>query len=524
MKQISILLMILIFYSCKKEESKTDYLGVVNLNVTGNKDALPQFEKGLLLLHSFEYKDAREAFLRAQDLDPNMAMAYWGEAMTYNHSLWSDQNYEYGFAAIEKTKRIDKTNNLSSLEQDLLKAVEILYMPKTAKKGRDENYMHYMQNLYKKYPDNHEVGAFYSLSLLGSVSEGRNDSIYGLGAKVANKIIEENANHPGALHYLIHSYDDPNHAHLALEAANSYSKVAPDASHALHMPSHIYVALGMWDNVVASNIDSYQASINRMLAKNLDNDERGYHAYHWLEYGYLQKEQIETAEEMVFKMQKFCNEKPSARARVHLMFLKGTFLAETNLWDNPVADIKVDVSNLNIAIRSQNYFIDGMLAYKNNNTTVLDSIINNMASEIKKESLLVENLKSGFTVCASASRQTPDQTDINESIVMKTQLIALRAWMNNELVEAEEWLKESVTLENRLSYSYGPPFIQKPTQELYAEFLISQNRPKEAIELYKNSLKKGTKRLAALKGIKKSALLLDDKLLIEKIDLELSQI
>tara|TARA_R110002111_G_scaffold1074_5_gene7726 strand:+ start:2292 stop:3866 length:1575 start_codon:yes stop_codon:yes gene_type:complete len=524
MKQLLFLSVIIMFFSCKKEASKTEHLGVVNLTVSGNVEAITDFEKGLLLLHSFEYQDAREAFLKAQNTDPNMAMAYWGEAMTYNHSLWSEQNYEDGFAATEKMKRTENTNDLSALEKDLLKAVEVLYTPKTPKNDRDQNYMNFMQNLYNKYPDNHEVAAFYSLSLLGSVSEGRNDSIYGLGADIANKIIKDNAKHPGALHYLIHSYDDPNHAYLALEAANSYAKVAPDASHALHMPSHIYVALGMWDKVIASNIDSYQASLNRMESKELDNDARGYHAYHWLEYGYLQKGQIEAAEKMVFDMQKYSNETPSVRARVHLMFLKGTFLTETNLWDNPVADIKVDVSNLNIAVRSQNYFINGMLAYKNNNKAALDSIIVTMGNEIKKQALLVDNLKSGFTVCASASRETPDQTDISESIIMKKQLMALKSWMNKDLVEAEKWLKESVNLQNELSYSYGPPFIQKPTEELYAEFLIEQNRPQEAIELYESSLKKGTKRLSALKGIKKAALLLGDDSLIKKIDLKLSQI
>lgn len=524
MKQLLFFFTILIFFSCKKETSKTELLGVVNLAVNGNADATQEFEKGLLLLHSFEYQDAREAFLEAQNFDPKMAMAYWGEAMTYNHSLWSDQNYEDGFAAVGKIKNIESINELSAIEKDLLKAVEVLYKPKTSKIDRDKNYMYFMQNLYEKYPNNHEVAAFYSLSLLGSVSEGRNDSIYGLGANIANKIIKDNAKHPGASHYLIHSYDDPNHASLALEVANSYSKVAPDASHALHMSSHIYVALGMWDRVIASNIDSYQASLNRMEAKELDNDARGYHAYHWLEYGYLQKGQIEDAEKMVFDMQTYCNDKPSVRARVHLMFLKGTFLMETNLWGNPVADLKVDVSNLNIAVRSQNYFINGMLAHKNNNTTTLDSIIDTMDSEINKESLLVDNLKSGFAVCASASRNTPDQTDISESIIMKTQLMALKVWMNKDFVEAEKRLKESVSLQNQLSYSYGPPFIQKPTKELYAEFLIEQNQPEEAILMYESSLKKGTKRLAILKGIKKSALMLNDKSLVEKIDLELSQI
>tara|TARA_R110002096_G_scaffold6222_8_gene28784 strand:- start:2012 stop:3592 length:1581 start_codon:yes stop_codon:yes gene_type:complete len=524
MKRLLFFLIIILIHSCKKEESKTTYLGVVDLTVNGHADAIPQFEKGLLLLHSFEYQDAREAFYKAQEIDSIMAMAYWGEAMTHNHSLWGEQNYEDGFAAVEKIKGIKEKNNLSSLEKDLLHAVEILYKPKTSKKDRDQNYMQYMQDLYKKYPDNHEIAAFYSLSLLGSVAEGRNDSIYGLGANIANKIIKDNAKHPGALHYLIHSYDDPDHAHLALEAANSYAKVAPDASHALHMPSHIYVALGMWDRVIASNIDSYQASVNRMESRDLDNDARGYHAYHWLEYGYLQKGEIQVAEKMVFDMQNYCNDKPSARARAHLMFLKGTFLAETNLWDNAVADIDVDVSNLNIAVQSQNHFIDGMLAYKTNNKAGLDTIIESMSSNIKKESLLVDNIKSGFTLCASASRSTPDQKDIKTSEIMMTQLKALKAWMNNDLENAEKLLKESVNLQNQLSYSYGPPFIQKPTQELYAEFLIAQNRPQEAIELYKSSLKKGTKRLAALKGIKKSAELLGDDSLIKKIDLELSKI
>lgn len=524
MKKLFLLLITISLFCCKNNEAKVDYLGVVNLEVTGKKTAISEFEKGLLLLHSFEYQDAREAFLKAQEKDPNMAMAYWGEAMTYNHSLWRSQEFDDGFSAIENAKIIQERTSLNAIEKGLLNAAEILYKPKTSKKERDKNYMNYMKQLYNKYPNNHEIAAFYSLSLLGSVSEGRNDSIYGLGANIANKILKDNAKHPGALHYLIHSYDDPDHAYLALDVADSYAKVAPDASHALHMPSHIYVALGMWDKVIASNIDSYEASIHRMEAKELGNDARGYHAFHWLEYGYLQKGEIEAAEKMVFDMQNYCEENPSGRARVHLMFLKGTFLAETNLWESPIANIKVDVSNLNIGVRSQNYFIDGMLAYKSNNESSLDNIIDKMTTEINKETVLVENIKSGFTVCSSASRQTPTQSDIRNATVMKTQLMALRAWMSNDLEEAEKLFKSSVAIKNEASYSYGPPFIQKPTEELYAEFLISQNRPKEAMDLYEQSLKKGTKRLAALKGMKKAASLLGDNKLIEEVDMQLSQI
>ncbi|WP_299555780.1 hypothetical protein [Seonamhaeicola sp.] len=524
MNKLFLFLLIVLLVSCKTDKSKVDYLGVANLDVTGHKDAIPLFEKGLLLLHSFEYVDAREAFLRAQEIDPDMPMAYWGEAMTYNHSLWRNQKYEEGFEAVKKIKAIEDIANLTPLEQDLIKGLEILYKPKTPKQQRDHEYMEHLKGLNSKYPDNHEVGAFYSLSLLGSVSEGRNDSIYGLGADIAKKILKENAKHPGALHYLIHSYDDPGHAALALEAANSYAVVAPDASHALHMPSHIFVALGMWDRVIASNIDSYEASVTRMQEKGLDNDARGYHAYHWLEYGYLQKQQLEEAEKMVWDMQTYCNEKPSKRARAHLLFLKGTFLVETDLWDHDIVDIEVDVSDLNITLKAQNFFINGMKAYKDKNGQALDKVIEAFNKALEKEALLVQNLSNGFSVCASVDRSMPDQTDIEESNVMKTQLLALQSWLNDDMEAAEKLLKASVQSEDQLSYSYGPPFIKKPTKELYGEFLISQEKYAEAITMYKGALKRGPKRLAALSGMKKSAALLGDDALVKDIDLELSKI
>lgn len=268
MKYFFSLVFAITLFSCNKETKNTDYLGIVNIEISGDQDALPHFEKGLLLLHSFEYDDAREAFLEAQEIDPNMAMAYWGEAMSYNHNLWSEQNYESATETLAKLKEIDYSDTVSDLEKDLIESLFVLYKPQTDKHERDVAYSKYMENLNDKYPDNHEVAAFYALSLLGSAEEGRDDALFEKGAKIAQGIIEENPNHPGALHYLIHSYDDPAHANLALSAADNYSKVAPDASHALHMPSHIYVASGMWDEVVSSNISSYEASLHRMERKN----------------------------------------------------------------------------------------------------------------------------------------------------------------------------------------------------------------------------------------------------------------
>lgn len=499
MKIIFFVAVIVGFLSCNNSKDSKEQLGEVRIEVSGASKAKPLFEKGLLLLHSFEYEDAREAFQKAQELDPKMPMTYWGEAMTHNHSLWSEQDFEAAIAALARLKTFEYKSISSPLEQDLIDAIHILYTPKMDKPARDVAYSEYMAKLTKKYPKNHEVAAFYALSLLGSVAEGRDDAIYGKGAVIAQGILKENPKHPGALHYLIHSYDDPVHATMALDAAHSYAKVAPDASHALHMPSHIFVAMGMWDQVIASNIDSYQASLNRMNRKKLDNDARGYHAFHWLEYGYLQKNKMEEAKKMVQEMEVFTKEKPSVRARVHMVFLKGTYLIETNDWNSDIAEIPVDISDLNISIRSQYQFINGMKAHVTSDVKELENVISLIENDIERESF-VQSYGSA-SVCSNVSRQEATQTDLVESKVRLQQLKGLLANMNSNVTKAEEHFLKSIDLESSISYSYGPPSIQKPTHELYADWLLGQKRYKEAEAQYKIALELAPKRRLLMVGI-----------------------
>ncbi|MGB5189508.1 hypothetical protein [Robiginitalea sp.] len=509
MKKVAFILASIVLIGCKDNTPKTEFLGMVNLEVSGNSKAVAQFERGLLLLHSFEYQDAREAFRNAQEIDPQMPMAYWGEAMTFNHSLWHEQDYDDGVEVLKKLQAIDLEKNATELERDFISAVQILFKAETEKPERDIAYAHFMEGLSKKYPDNHEVAAFYALSLLGSVPDGRDDELYGKGAKIALGILAENPNHPGALHYTIHSYDDPRHAALALEAANAYSKVAPDASHALHMPSHIYVAMGMWDRVVASNIDSYQASLNRMERKELGNDERGYHAFHWLEYGYLQQDNKEEARKMVLDMQRFMNETPSARARVHMVFLKGTYLTETNEWESAIANIPVEVSDLNISVRSQYYFLEGMNAYTVKDTVQMDSIIAIMQSDIDRETYVQEF--SSSSLCSNVTRAEAAPSDIVTSKARQEQLIALREDLAGRHDTAEEHLLKSIELQESVSYSYGPPSIQKPTRELYADWLVGMGRYKEAEAQYALAEKAGPKRRLIIEGIENVGVLLKDE-------------
>ncbi len=281
-------------------------LGVISIDVSGSPEAIPAFEEGLKLLHSFEFDDAGEKFRKAQEIDPDFAMAYWGEAMTENHPLWREQEFDKANEILNKlgeTKEERRSKFKTEFEKDLFDAVSILYGAGD-KKARDQAYSDFMGELHDKYPDNHEVAAFYGLSVLGAVKGGRDLNQYGKGAKIVQSVIAENPNHPGALHYLIHSYDDPDNAPKALEAANSYAKIAPEAKHALHMPSHIYVALGMWDEVISSNVAAFAASEKRKAKKELGNDALDYHSLKWLMYGYLQKKEF--AKERICKSKGTC--------------------------------------------------------------------------------------------------------------------------------------------------------------------------------------------------------------------------
>ena len=157
MKNLMVLLMILMV-SCKKDKPVENYLGVVNIEVSGKPEAIPHFEKGLLLLHSFEYNDSREAFRMASEIDPNMAMAYWGEAMTYNHSLWHEQDFEKGSAVVQNLNELKLDISTTELEKDFVKAVKILYESDSIKTNRDKNYAEFMQSL-----NENEVVSFISL-------------------------------------------------------------------------------------------------------------------------------------------------------------------------------------------------------------------------------------------------------------------------------------------------------------------------------------------------------------------------
>lgn len=496
---------------CSSENKQQEQLGELDFKVTGSAEAQPYFKKGLLLLHSFEYEDAAENFSKAHELDPSFAMAYWGEAMTYNHSLWRYQNKEkadsvLNLLAPSPGERILKAK--TDIESAFINAVNILYS-EGSKPERDDKYAAFMATLYKRYPGNAEVAAFYSISLIGSVEVGRDTIVYGQAAKIAKEVLAINPNHPGALHYLIHSYDDPDHAALALEAADAYAKVAPSASHALHMPSHIYLALGQWEKVISSNEVAWAASEERKARKTLSNDALGYHSFHWLLYGYLQKGRKEDAKKLIAEMRQYCDTLPSSRAREHMILLKSTYLVESGDWQSAVPAIEVKSDDLNISVRAMDHYVNGMAAYYKYDEKLLAANI----SDLNKECLSAhQNItdKGGHS-CGSVTATAPNMLDVQYAEVMQMELEAMQSWMKKDTAATDEWFKKAITLENSISYSYGPPTVVKPSNELYGEWLLEVMKPEAAKQQFELALKAAPNRTLSLNGITASNKLLNER-------------
>ena len=483
-------------------------LGKINFPNSGSEEAQGAFIKGTLLLHSFEYEDAAEEFKKAQKIDPEFALAYWGEVMTYNHPLWAQQDYHKSNTVLNKLspdpeKRI--TFAKTEVEKGFIRAANALYGEGT-KFERDFIYRDVMKELYTKFPNHNEVTSFYSLSIIGTSHNGRNLDIYKEAAEIAEKVFARNKNHPGALHYLIHAYDDPISAHLGLEAADLFAKVAPAASHALHMPSHIYVAKGMWDKVVSSNEASADAAEKRRLRKKLNLQARGYHALWWLHYGYLQQGRVKAALKLLKSMEQDTKKEETARTKFHLTSMRAAFLVETNQWQHEVGDIKIRSSTMNIRLATTDQFILGMKSVRNGDINIAKNALIEIGKIIKYKSN--DKLDRNLTQCLrdkiNKVRELPPPHVI-AAMVMEKELEAIILFEEDGKDEALMIMELATEGEDNMAFMFGPPVIVKPSHELYGEMLLAANLPKKAREQFEKALERAPNRTLSLIGLARSA-------------------
>ncbi len=531
------------------ESAAAQELGTIDFPTSGNAAAQPLFLKGVLLMHSFEYDDAREAFVEAQQSDPGFAMAYWGEAMTFNHAVWQRTSPDLAKGALAKlaaTPDARRVKAPTEKEKDWLGAVEKLFGP-GEKLARDLAYAESMRRMHDKYPADDEVTAFYALAILGTSHGGRDVSIYMRAAALVEQVYAKNPLHPGAAHYLIHAYDDPVHAPLGLRYADAYSKIAASASHALHMPSHIYVAMGMWDESAGINERSVKAADARRGAKQLDVDQRGFHALLWLVYSYTQQGRYEDARGILAQMEAAAKESGSVRTRSHLALARAAWLIETRKWGE--AKAPVTSTNLPKDAAIAELFAIGFGAVRSGNRAGAANAMQQMAALMQEAPVNLAPVRStptsparpgvaavakgpvavnppGVKPIAPQAPQAGHEThtapaaavglptsgggDPRVPQVMAQQLEAALLFAEGRREEALVLARQAAVVEASLSFEFGPPVPVKPVNEQVGEMLMDLRRPREAMQAFELSLKRTPRRTLSLLGLARAAMAVKD--------------
>jgi tetratricopeptide (TPR) repeat protein len=275
-------------------------LGRITFPNSGSPAAQSPFLRGVLLLHSFEYDDAIEAFRVAQKADPKFALAFWGEAMCYSQPLWHNENVDKARAVLTRlapTRAARQARAPTPREKGYLDAIERLF-GQGDKAARARMYADRMAELSRQFPEDDEAAAFHALALQATIPSGQRDPDISLKAgAIATAILKKNKEHPGAAHYALHAFDDGEHTAMGLEAARTYARIAPASSHARHMPSHIFLPLGIWDEAAASDESSFAASVDRVKRLGLSMAQADFHSLSWLHYEYLQQGRFAKARE-----------------------------------------------------------------------------------------------------------------------------------------------------------------------------------------------------------------------------------
>jgi hypothetical protein len=496
------------------------HAGDVSFANSGAPAAQTAFLSGLALLHDFEYDRAAAAFGRAEAADPGFAMAYWGEAMTYNHPVWMEQDLAAGRAALAKlgaTSEARLAKAPTPRERDYLAAVEILY-GEGAKAARDFRYADAMAVLHKRYPDDVDATALYALSLLGTSHEGRDFAIYMKSAALLEDVYPTHLSHPGVLHYMIHSYDDPIHAPLGLRAARRYGAVAPDAPHALHMTSHIFLPLGMWDEVITANRNALRVG-NAMRASRGLPPVRCGHGVTWLMYGYLQEGREADAATSLAACRAAAVAGLAARRPVgadpdssdlgSFVFMRLMQTVETGRRD-PAQALALPATGY-AAPTFNDAYGEAVAALRANDVERLKAAASQLAA--LAPAVLTE-------LTAEADEVRADR----ESIQVIVDGTAAAARIRGGDVEAGlAALRKVAEAETGMSMEFGPPAVALPTWELLGEELLRAGRPAEAALAFRNALARAPGRTRSLQGLARSADLAGDASVAAQARIELAR-
>ena len=460
---------------------------------SGNEAASQHFLRGLALLHNFEYGRAAEAFEQARIADPDFVMAYWGEAMTYNHPLWESQDRERALEVLAKlgaTPEERRAKAANEREAMWLDAVEALYGEGT-KEERDHKYLAKMRLLHEADPSDIDARAFTGLAILGTSHGGRQVPIYMQAAAVLEPGFMTHQRHPGILHYLIHSYDDPVHAPLGERAAERYAQVAPDAGHAQHMVSHIFHALGDWEASETANINADAVVDRQRIAMGREPTFCG-HYNEWLAYALLQ--QGKDASAIVDGCRAQAQAAIARGSDKRLGFGEASSYSSIALWNGAATGdwpTSLEVEGDGFLLARFEFATARLLAGVGDEAPIRDALgeMRNLAAEIENV-LAVEDPLNTYAV--------PWMT---RQIAQGEALLEIAAGRRDEGLAM---LEQAAEAEVVLPEVFGPPPMAMPSYELLGSALMALGRTDEAAEAFRKSLAFAPGRKTSLEGLAKA--------------------
>ena len=463
--------------------------GSVHFEISGPENVKGDFNTAVELLHSFEYDESEKAFSKIIDEDPNCAMAYWGVAMCNFHPLWESPtalNLQKGSKAIAIAQAISEK---SDRESGFIQAAASYYRDwgKTGPLERTIRFEKAMEGLHAQFPLDDEAAIFYALALCASAEPM--DKSYGnqkkAGAILDSMYIKE-PNHPGIIHYLIHTYDYPGLATLALPAAKRYAAVAPSSAHAQHMPSHIFVRLGLWDDCIQSNLKSISSAACYAQASGIQGHwDEELHGMDYLVYAYLQKGENALALKRLNDLDKIEKVYP-ANFKVAYAFaaIPSRIALENKNWKR-ASDLTLHPNFPWDKFPWQESIIHF--------ARLLGAAhIGNLGTA--KEELLRLN----------ALRDTlENQKDAYKMIQLNVQIMAGEAWISffsNRKEEGLHLMKLSADLEDSTEKHPVTPGEVLPARELYADMLQTMKQYENALNAYQAVLRRGPNRFNSLFG------------------------
>jgi len=471
----------------------TEKLGVVVFPTSCSPLVQKEFERGVTLLHSFAYEDAIAAFIDIEKKDATCAMAYWGEAMGYWHQVWGDlpdrMHLEKGFAASQKATAIGaKTPG----ERDYVAAISSFYndWEHVSHATRTLNYRSAMERMHADYPEDREASVFYAQSLIATAST--HDPTYADRRKagaILEKVFAEQPEHPGVAHYIIHAYDNPVLAGRALDAARRYAQIAPSSVHALHMPSHIFIQVGSWQEAIDSNLASIAAAREYSVKNHLKGVwDMEAHAQDYLAYAYLQlgrdKDANRVLDEISTAHDKRVGESPAASYSA-FAGIPARYALERRQWAEACAveDHKVP----NPIYETEAYFARAVGCARSGKLEAARVSLNHLVA-LQSSSAIADN----------------PYADSNFIEIQKRAASAWLAFAEEKNAEALRLMQTAVDLEKSTLATWVPaPLL--PSQEQLGDLFLELNQPQEARAAFESSMVATPNRFNGLYGAARAA-------------------